>query len=172
MGKSRILWIYIHPVEYSRAYQKGLLEPLAGQKVAVLFADSCTIALTSFISPYRADRLLARTLHNARSIPFLEIYVHVPIEVAEARDPKGLYAKARRGEIQNFTGVSAPYEEPEGAEIVIKNGEIGVEDAVRQIVAVLEEKGLLKVANDTNVKADKAASDGNGIIEVSKEDVR
>lgn len=114
----------------------------------MLFADSCTIALTSFISPYRADRLLARTLHDARSIPFLEIYVQVPIEVAEARDPKGLYAKARRGELQNFTGVSAPYEEPEGAEIVIRNGEVGVEDAVRQIVAVLEEKGLLEAIKD------------------------
>lgn len=138
----------------------------------MLFADSCTIALTSFISPYRADRLLARTLHNARSIPFLEIYVHVPIEVAEARDPKGLYAKARRGEIQNFTGVSAPYEEPEGAEIVIKSGEVGVEDAVRQIVAVLEEKGLLDVANGTKAKVDQTATDGNGTIGGPKEDVR
>ena len=64
--------------------------------------------------------------------------------------------------------MSAPYEEPEGAEIVIKSGEIGVEDAVRQIVAVLEEKGLLKLASGTKVKVDKAASDGNGIIEVSR----
>jgi len=63
--------------------------------------------------------------------------------VAESRDPKGLYAKARKGEIKDFTGVSAPYEEPENAEVVIKSGETGVEEAVVQIVRVLEEKGLL-----------------------------
>ncbi|KAL9636428.1 MAG: hypothetical protein Q9164_002832 [Protoblastenia rupestris] len=112
-------------------------------EVALLFADSCTIALTSFISPYRSDRATARTLHIAGSIPFIEIYVHVPIEVAESRDPKGLYAKARAGEIQDFTGVSAPYEEPEDAEIVIKSGETGVEETVRQIVEYLEDKDLL-----------------------------
>jgi adenylylsulfate kinase len=66
--------------------------------------------------------------------------------VAEARDPKGLYAKARRGELKDFTGVSAPYEEPQGAEIVIKSGEVNVEDAVRQIVTVLEDKGLMEKA--------------------------
>lgn len=63
--------------------------------------------------------------------------------MAESRDPKGLYAKARKGEIKDFTGVSAPYEEPENAEVVIKSGETGVEEAVVQIVKVLEEKGLL-----------------------------
>ena len=112
-------------------------------QVALLFSDSCTIALTSFISPYRIDRASARALHEARNIPFLEIYVHVPLDVAEARDPKGLYAKARRGEIKDFTGVSAPYEEPEGAEVVISSGEESVEDAVVRLVKVLEEKGLL-----------------------------
>lgn len=83
----------------------------------------------------------------------------MPIEVAEARDPKGLYAKARRGELPNFTGVSAPYEEPEEAEIVIRNGEVGVEDAVRQIVAVLEEKGLLEEVKGGGEQGDKVAPD-------------
>ena len=109
-----------------------------------MFADSCTIALTSFISPYRADRLLARALHEARSIPFIEIYIHVPLAVAEERDPKGLYAKARRGEIKDFTGISAPYEDPEKAEVVVKSGETGVEEAVAQIVSYLVENGLLE----------------------------
>lgn len=113
------------------------------KKVALLFADSCTIALTSFISPYRSDRLLARALHNERSIPFVEVYVHVPLSVAEERDPKGLYAKARKGEIKDFTGVSAPYEEPENAEVVVKTAETSVEEAVKQIFIYLEEKGLL-----------------------------
>lgn len=108
-----------------------------------MFADSCTIALTSFISPYRFDRLLARALHNERSIPFVEVYVHVPLSVAEERDPKGLYAKARIGEIKDFTGVSAPYEEPENAEVVVKTAGTSVEEAVKQIFVYLEEKGLL-----------------------------
>lgn len=73
----------------------------------------------------------------------MEVYVHVPLEIAESRDPKGLYAKARKGEIKEFTGVSAPYEEPDNAEIVIRSGETGVEEAVVQIVKYLEEKGLL-----------------------------
>ena len=116
-------------------------------QVSLLFSDSCTIALTSFISPYRADRATARELHNSRSIPFIEIYVHVPLSVAESRDPKGLYAKARKGEIKEFTGISAPYEEPENAEIVIKSGEKSVEEEVVQIVKYLEEKRLLVGAN-------------------------
>ena len=119
-------------------------ETLIGGKVALLFADSCTITLTSFISPYRADRLLARTLHEARSISFIEIYIQVPLRVAEERDPKGLYAKARNGEIKEFTGVSAPYEEPEKAEIVVNSEETGVKEAVAQIVVYMREKGLLE----------------------------
>lgn len=109
----------------------------------MLFSDSCTIALTSFISPYRSDRATARELHVSRSIPFIEIYVHVALEIAESRDPKGLYAKARKGEIKDFTGISAPYEEPEKAEIVIKSGETVVEEAVVQITKYLQDHGLL-----------------------------
>lgn len=116
-------------------------------EVALLFADSCTITLTSFISPYRDDRLLARALHEARSISFVEVYIQVPLSVAEERDPKGLYAKARKGEIKDFTGVSAPYEEPEKAEIVVDSSETGVEAAVAQIVVYLKEKGLLERGN-------------------------
>lgn len=69
--------------------------------------------------------------------------MHVPLSVAEARDPKGLYAKARKGEIKDFTGVSAPYEEPENAEVVVKTAETSVEEAVKQIFIYLGEKGLL-----------------------------
>ena len=123
-------------------------------KVALLFSDSCTVTLTSFISPYRSDRALARTLHFSRSIPFFEIYVHVPLSVAESRDPKGLYAKARKGEIKEFTGVSAPYEEPEDADIVVKSGETGVEEAVVQIVKYLQEKGLLAKGDEAQANED------------------
>lgn len=82
-------------------------------------------------------------MHVSQSIPFIEIYVHVPLSVAESRDPKGLYAKARKGEIKEFTGVSAPYEEPEDAEIVVKSGDTGVEEAVVQILDYLEGTDLL-----------------------------
>ncbi len=105
------------------------------------------MTLTSFISPYRSDRATARELHRSRSVPFIEVYVHVPLEIAESRDPKGLYAKARRGEIKDFTGISAPYEEPENPEVVIKSGENGVEEAVVQIVDYLRKQGLLAEKN-------------------------
>ncbi len=124
--------------------------------MAKLFADSCSVAITSFISPYRADRQLARELHGAPRIgggeaqegeggvPFIEVWVDVTVEEAERRDPKGLYKKAREGVIKEFTGVSAPYEEPEAAEVHIRSEETGVEEAVRQIVGYLEGRGLLK----------------------------
>lgn len=122
-------------------------------EVAKLFADSATIALTSFISPYRADRKVARDLHAVSGagqdepLAFVEVYVDIPIEVAEQRDPKGLYKKARAGEIKDFTGISAPYEAPENPEIVIKTHENSVEECVAQIVKYLEEKGLIKTAS-------------------------
>ncbi|KAH6689235.1 Adenylylsulfate kinase-domain-containing protein [Plectosphaerella plurivora] len=118
-------------------------------EVAKLFADSSTIALTSFISPYRADRQIARELHDQAgqgkddSIPFIEVFVDIPIEVAEQRDPKGLYKKARAGEIKDFTGVSAPYEEPENPEIRIHTDKSSIEECVAQITEWLNSNGLL-----------------------------
>lgn len=118
-------------------------------EVAKLFADSTAIAITSFISPYRADRDLARQLHNAprpgeeAGVPFVEVWVDIPVEEAEKRDPKGLYKKAREGKIPEFTGISAPYEEPLKAEIHIKSHETSVEDAVKIIVQYLNDKGYL-----------------------------
>ncbi len=118
--------------------------------MAKLFADSSTIAITSFISPYRADRQTARELHAAaghsgdEALPFVEVYVDIPLEVAEQRDPKGLYQKARAGEIKDFTGISAPYEEPLEPEITIRTHEKTVEECVAQIVQWLEERGLVK----------------------------
>lgn len=120
-------------------------------EVAKLFADSSTIAITSFISPYKADRDSARAVHAAvpdgsadEALPFVEVYVQISVEDAEKRDPKGLYKKARAGIIPEFTGVSAPYEEPENPEILIRSAETPVEEAVAQIVKYLQEKGLLK----------------------------
>ncbi|KAB8257698.1 Adenylylsulfate kinase-domain-containing protein [Aspergillus pseudonomiae] len=118
-------------------------------EVAKLFADSSAIAITSFISPYRADRDTARELHQVPTpgeetgLPFVEVFVDVPIEVAEQRDPKNLYKRARAGEIPNFTGISAPYEKPEKPEVHIKNYDLPVEDAVKQIVDYLDAQGYL-----------------------------
>lgn len=118
-------------------------------EVAKLFADSSTVALTSFISPYRADRQVARELHAAsaggadEALAFVEVYVDIPIEVAEQRDPKGLYKKARAGEIKDFTGISAPYEAPLEPEITIRTHENSVEECVAQITKYLQEKGLI-----------------------------
>ena len=119
-------------------------------QVAKLFADSTTIALTSFISPYKADRQVARDLHadtkNTDSpLPFIEVFIDVPIEEAEKRDPKGLYKKAKAGEIKEFTGISAPYEAPENAEIHIHSEKTSVEEAVVIITKYLEDQGLLKM---------------------------
>lgn len=120
-------------------------------QVAKLFADSSTIAITSFISPYKTDRDSARAVHAAvpdgsadEALPFVEVYVQISVEDAEKRDPKGLYKKARAGIIPEFTGVSAPYEEPENPEILIRSAETPVEEAVAQIVKYLQDKGLLK----------------------------
>ena len=112
--------------------------------MAALFADACTLAITSFISPYRADRETARKLHAERGLEFVEVWLDVSVEEAERRDPKGLYKKARKGELKEFTGISAPYEEPESAEIRIRGAETSVEEAVKQIVRFLEGKGYLK----------------------------
>lgn len=88
-------------------------------EVAALFSDAGILTMTSFISPYKDDRALARAAHERRHIPFVEVFVSTPIDVCEQRDPKGLYKKAKAGEIPNFTGISAPYEAPDHPEITV-----------------------------------------------------
>ncbi|ORX92048.1 adenylylsulfate kinase [Basidiobolus meristosporus CBS 931.73] len=112
-------------------------------EVAKLFADSTAIAVTSFISPYKSDRDSARALHDQAGIPFVEVYVDCPLEVVEQRDPKGLYKKARAGEIKEFTGISAPYEAPEAPELHIRSDLLSVEDSVKQIIEYLLSKDLI-----------------------------
>lgn len=112
-------------------------------EVARLFADAGVLAIASFISPYRADRDLCRAIHQEAQLPFLEIFVDTPLEVCEARDPKGLYAKARRGEIPNFTGISAPYEAPEHPDLVLPTQQLSLEQSVARCLQLLNERGLL-----------------------------
>ena len=107
--------------------------------VARLFADAGVVAVVSLVSPEAADRQTARELHQAAELPFLEVHVDTPVEECERRDPKGLYAKARAGELTGFTGVDAPYEAPEDAEVHIAGADSSVDDAVEAIFRRLEQ---------------------------------
>ena len=110
-------------------------------EVAKLFVDSGAIVTTAFISPFRSDRQLVRDLFDEDE--FIEVYVHCPLEECERRDPKQLYAKARRGEIRDFTGIDSPYEEPIAAEITIRSDLTTVEEAVEIIRDYLIEKKVI-----------------------------
>ena len=110
-------------------------------EVAKLFTDSGVIVFTSFISPYRSDRDAVRELMGSGD--FVEAYVAADLETCEDRDVKGLYAKARKGEIPEFTGISAPYEEPEKPELLVDTNQQSVEESVAQIVSYLQENGYL-----------------------------
>jgi adenylylsulfate kinase len=110
-------------------------------EVAKLFTDAGVIVFSSFISPYRADRDAVRALMGPGD--FIEVYVSASLETCEQRDVKGLYQKARAGEIPEFTGISAPYEEPEQPELVIDTNRQEVEESVARVVSHLEEKGYL-----------------------------
>ena len=110
-------------------------------EVAKLFLDAGVITLTAFVSPFQADRAQARAL--VAEGDFIEIYCAAELEVCEGRDPKGLYAKARRGEIKNFTGIDSPYEAPEQPEIRIETLRHSAEEAADLIVQQLRERGFL-----------------------------
>ena len=106
--------------------------------VARLFADAGVLAIVSLISPYRTGRTQARELHAASGLPFVEVFVDTPVEECERRDPKGLYARARRGEITGFTGVDDPYEAPESAEVVVHPGTVDCSACVDCVLAALD----------------------------------
>jgi adenylylsulfate kinase len=116
-------------------------------EVAKLFVESGTIALTAFISPFRVDRLRVRQLMPAGD--FIEIYCKCTLETCEQRDVKGLYARARRGEIKEFTGISSPYEEPEAPELVVATDQHTVNQCVAQVIAALEHMGIISVDKAT-----------------------
>ena len=110
-------------------------------EVSKLFTDAGVIAITSFISPYKKDRDAVRASMKAGE--FIEVYINVSLVGAEKRDPKGLYKKARAGEIKGFTGIDDPYEAPEKAEIVIDTEKVTAGDAAQQILSYLEQRGYL-----------------------------
>jgi adenylylsulfate kinase len=110
-------------------------------EVAKLFTDAGITAITAFISPYRADRDQVRALMQAGD--FVEVLVDCPVEVCEQRDVKGLYKKARAGQIPEFTGISAPYEAPASPEITVRTQELSVDQSVERILGYLEKQGLI-----------------------------
>ncbi|MFN3201549.1 MAG: adenylyl-sulfate kinase [Bradymonadia bacterium] len=113
--------------------------------VMALMAQSGLVSIGSFISPYARDRAAVRALFDAPPLNarFAEIYVSTTLDVCEARDPKGLYRKARAGELQRFTGISAPYEAPTDADLVIDMGHVSVADAVEKALALLQERAII-----------------------------
>ncbi len=110
-------------------------------EVSKLFVDAGTIVLTAFISPFQKERDAVRDLVNKEE--FIEVFIDTPLEVCESRDPKGLYQKARKGEIPNFTGISSHYESPKQSEIHIVNNNISIEDVAKEIINYMREKGYL-----------------------------
>lgn len=112
-------------------------------EVAKLFGDAGLITMTSFISPYRADRDTVRALHDAGQLPFIEIHVDTPIETCEQRDPKGLYKKARAGQLKNFTGIDDPYEAPAKPEMTLDAAKISPQEAALAILEYLQKRGIL-----------------------------
>ena len=110
-------------------------------EMAKLFVEAGVIALTAFISPFRADRLKVRNLTAPGE--FIEIFCRCPIEVCEQRDVKGLYRRARAGEIRDFTGISSPYEEPENPELAVDTGSMPLDQCVDQVIGYLQDHGVI-----------------------------
>ncbi len=110
-------------------------------EVGKLFADTGVITVTAFISPYRADRDIVRELMGEGN--FFEIYCEAPLDICEQRDPKGLYKKARAGEIKGFTGIDAPYEAPEKPEMVVRTDQLSPQEATIKLIEMLESAGKL-----------------------------
>jgi len=125
-------------------------------EVAKLFGDAGVLSLSSFISPYKGDRDEVRALHEASGLEFIEVFVDCSLAEAEKRDPKGLYKKARAGEIKNFTGIDDPYEAPVNPEIHLKTDEMTIEQEVEIILAHLKHNNF--ILNSTESTADDIAA--------------
>jgi adenylylsulfate kinase len=116
-------------------------------EMAKLFMEAGIIVLTAFISPYRAERERVRSM--VKQGDFIEIYCDSPIEVCETRDVKGLYKKARAGEITEFTGISSPYQAPEAPEMVLSTGDVALQTCVQQVLDEITSRGICKLKTDT-----------------------
>src|SRR5215831_18120458 len=113
-------------------------------EVAKLFADGGIITMTSFISPYRKDRDTVRALHVEGKLPFIEVHVSTPIATCEQRDPKGLYKKARAGQLKNFTGIDDPYEAPLHPELILDATSVSPQEATVRLLQFLAQRGVVR----------------------------
>lgn len=121
-------------------------------EVAKLFADAGLVCIASFISPYSRDRMNARKIHEAAGLPFFEVFVDAPLDVCEQRDVKGLYKRARAGEIRGFTGIDSEYEKPEAPELVLKTDSCSVNECIQQLLDLLQERDIVPVDASYEVK--------------------
>jgi len=112
-------------------------------EVAKLFVDAGIIVLSAFISPFQREREMVRGLVEEHE--FIEVFIDTPLKLCESRDPKGLYKKARRGEIAHFTGISSPYEAPLNPEIHLKTEKLSIDESAKQIIAYLKDRGYIDV---------------------------
>ena len=120
-------------------------------EVAKLFADGGIVCLTSFISPFRKDRDSARAMSKAAGLPFYEVYVDTSLDLCESRDVRGLYKKARAGEIKGFTGIDQPYEAPVEPELVVHTDKYSVDECVQQVVQMLQSNGIVPMSTSNTV---------------------
>ncbi|CAG2213217.1 PAPSS [Mytilus edulis] len=151
-------------------------------EVAKLFADGGIVCLTSFISPYERDRAKARELHEKAGLKFVEVFVDTPLEVCEERDVKGLYKKARAGQIKGFTGVDSAYEPPSNPDVRVKASEFIVDECVNQIVLHLMELGVVPstavrsvkelFVQENQLEAAKAEAEALPCMEINKLDTQ
>uniref|UniRef100_A0A8C5AF94 3'-phosphoadenosine 5'-phosphosulfate synthase 1 n=1 Tax=Gadus morhua TaxID=8049 RepID=A0A8C5AF94_GADMO len=121
-------------------------------EVARLFADAGLVCIASFISPYGRDRLNARKIHEAAGLPFFEVFVDAPLDVCEQRDVKGLYKRARAGEIRGFTGIDSEYEKPEAPELVLKTDSCSLNECIQQLIDLLQERDIVPVDGSYEIK--------------------
>lgn len=128
-----------HDLGFTDADRKENIRRIS--EVAALFVDSNAVVLTAFISPFTSERRAAR--EKVSEDEFFEIYVKCPLDVCEARDPKGLYRKARDGEIEAFTGISSPYEEPPAPELVVDTSEETLDQSTARVIALLEKNKII-----------------------------
>ena len=112
-------------------------------EISKLFADTGVVVLSSFISPYREDRNMVRRIHEEGGLSYLEVFVDCSLEEAESRDPKGLYKKARAGEIRGFTGIDDPYEAPTAPELHLRTDQMSLEEEVDMVLSNLEARGII-----------------------------
>lgn len=138
-------------------------------EVAKLFADSGVVCLCSFVSPFAEDREVARRIHTDSELPFFEVFIDTPLEVCEQRDVKGLYKKAREGQIKGFTGITQEYERPEAPELVIQTVDRSIEDSTMEVIKLLENEEIIPRFESSRHEVDELFIYGNRLQSAREE---